>query len=220
MAGKVEVVDYNPDWAKAFKEESKKIKEALGKNCVIVQHIGSTALKGMKARPIIDIMPIVKDLSQSIECREKLEALGYECKEEHLYVKSEGNTAYCIFILADRNKSESGRHLAIREYLRAHEDTAKEYAELKTKLAAEFPYDQNGYCDGKNEFLKALEEKAVAWSENEMQRSNYISLGMCMGLCMGTALGSSMGNLAMGMSLGLCMGTALGVAIGQQKIKK
>ena len=63
MARKIEVVDYRPEWAVMFKEEAKKIKKILGKNCIGIYHIGSTAVKGLPAKPIIDIMPVVKDLS-------------------------------------------------------------------------------------------------------------------------------------------------------------
>ena len=60
MARKIEVIDYRPEWAAMFKEEAKKIKKILGKNCIGIYHIGSTSVKGMAAKPIIDIMPVVK----------------------------------------------------------------------------------------------------------------------------------------------------------------
>ena len=73
MSRRVEVVDYRPEWEKEYKEESKKIKQALGKNCVSIEHIGSTAVKGMKAKPVIDIMPVVKKLSAVDAVHEELE---------------------------------------------------------------------------------------------------------------------------------------------------
>ena len=225
MARKIEVVDYNPAWEKEFKEESKKIKAILGKNCLVVHHIGSTSVKGMKAKPIIDMMPIVKDLSLVGEHNEELEALGYECKGEFeiperiFYTKGGDNRTHHIHIFADSNKKDTGRHLAVREYLKVHPETAKEYGELKVRLAEEFTYDSEGYCKGKDVFMKELETKAVAWSEKEMHRSNYISLGISLGLCLGSAFGSAFGNMALGISLGMCIGTSLGILIGNQKVK-
>ncbi|HJB45607.1 MAG TPA: GrpB family protein [Candidatus Mediterraneibacter surreyensis] len=63
MARKIEVTDYRPEWESMFKEEAKKIKKILGKNCIGIYHIGSTSVKNMASKPIIDIMPVVKDLS-------------------------------------------------------------------------------------------------------------------------------------------------------------
>ena len=82
MARKIEVVDYRPEWETMFKEESKKIKKILGKNCVGVYHIGSTSVKGLPAKPIIDIMPVVKDISLVDAHNSEFEALGYECRGE------------------------------------------------------------------------------------------------------------------------------------------
>lgn len=226
MARKIEVVDYNPEWEKEFKQEAKKIKAILGKNCVGIHHIGSTSVKGMKAKPIIDIMPIVKDLSLVDEHNKAFEALGYECKGEYgipgrrFYMKGGDDRTHHIHIFSDGNKKDTGRHLAVREYLRAHPETAKEYGELKAKLAEEFTYDIDGYCDGKDAFMKEVEAKAVAWSEKEIMRGNNISMGMCMGLCLGTAVGSALGNLVMGTSIGLCLGLCAGTIIGNVKIKK
>ena len=75
MARKIEVVDYRPEWADMFQSESKKIRSILGKNCKAVYHIGSTSVKGMPAKPIIDIMPVVRDISLVDAHNKEFEAL-------------------------------------------------------------------------------------------------------------------------------------------------
>ena len=191
MARKIEVVDYRPEWETMFKEESKKIKKILGKNCVGVNHIGSTSVKGLPAKPIIDIMPVVKDISLVDAHNSEFEALGYECRGEfgipgrRFFAKGGDNRTHHIHIFEQSNQTDIQRHIAVRDYLNAHSDTAAEYAALKKKLAAEFPFDNDGYCDGKEEYMKSLEEKALHWQEKQ----NRISLGISLDLMFGIAFG-------------------------------
>lgn len=193
MARKIEVVDYRPEWDTMFKVESKKIKKILGKNCVGVYHIGSTSVKGLPAKPIIDIMPVVKDISLVDAHNGEFEALGYECRGEfgipgrRFFAKGGDNRTHHIHIFEQSNQTDIQRHIAVRDYLNAHSDTAAEYAALKKKLAAEFPFDNDGYCDGKDEYMKSLEEKALHWQEKQ----NRISLGISLDLMFGIAFGSS-----------------------------
>ena len=191
MARKIEVVDYRPEWDSMFKVESKKIKKILGKNCVGVYHIGSTSVKGLPAKPIIDIMPVVKDISLVDAHNGEFEALGYECRGEfgilgrRFFAKGGDNRTHHIHIFEQSNQTDIQRHIAVRDYLNAHSDTAAEYAALKKKLAAEFPFDNDGYCDGKEEYMKSLEEKALHWQEKQ----NRISLGISLDLMFGIAFG-------------------------------
>lgn len=191
MARKIEVVDYRPEWDTMFKVESKKIKKILGKNCVGVYHIGSTSVKGLPAKPIIDIMPVVKDISLVDAHNGEFEALGYECRGEfgipgrRFFAKGGDNRTHHIHIFEQSDQTDIQRHIAVRDYLNAHSDTAAKYAALKKKLAAEFPFDNDGYCDGKEEYMKSLEEKALHWQEKQ----NRISLGISLDLMFGIAFG-------------------------------
>ena len=83
MARKIEVVDYCPEWKEKFWQEAAKIQEILGENCITVYHIGSTSVKGLRAKPIIDLMPVVKELEAVDLHNKEFEALGYECKGEY-----------------------------------------------------------------------------------------------------------------------------------------
>lgn len=222
----IEVVDYNPQWIKEFKKESKKIKAVLGKNCIGVYHIGSTAVKGLKAKPIIDMMPVVKDISLVDEHNRELEELGYECMGEYgipgrrFFVKGGDNRTHHIHVFEKTNHEEIERHLAVCGYLNSHPDIAKQYGELKASLAEEFTYDNDGYCNGKDAFVKNLEKKALSWKKKQDDVGTYMALGMCLGVGIGCALGTAFfDDMSIGMCMGLSIGMCLGLAVGYGKNK-
>ena len=140
MARKIEVVDYNPEWKKLYKIEEKKIKAILGKNCAAVYHIGSTSVKGLCAKPIIDILVVVKDLSLVDAFDAEFEAEGYECMGEYgipgrrFYQKGGDERTHHIHLFEESNKNDIDRHLAVRDYLENHPYVAKEYPELNRRL--------------------------------------------------------------------------------------
>lgn len=220
MARKIEVTDYRPEWETLFKEEAKKIKKILGKNCAGVYHIGSTSVKGLAAKPIIDIMPVVKDISLVDAHDKEFESLGYECRGEfgipgrRFYAKGGDNRTHHIHIFELSNQTDIQRHIAVRDYLRSHQDTAAEYAALKKKLAAEFPFDNDGYCNGKEEYMKSLEKKALRWQAKQNRLSMGIALGMCFGAAFGVSFGTMYGNTGIGMCFGIAIGMMFGIVFG------
>lgn len=216
MPRKIEVTDYCPEWTKMYKTEAKKIRAILGKNCIGIYHIGSTAVKGMPAKPIIDIMPIVKDISLTDALNGEFEALGYECRGEfgipgrRFYAKGQEERTHHIHIFEQSNQADISRHLAVRDYLAAHPARAEEYGKLKRELAEKYTYDNDGYCDGKEAFMKELEQDALKWQERQNRSSANISLGLCFGCALGIIFGSLYGNTGMGLSMGLCFGLLVG----------
>ncbi|WP_019849948.1 GrpB family protein [Desulfitobacterium sp. PCE1] len=166
---KVEVVEYNSKWANLYQEEAEKIKNILGNELVDIYHIGSTSVVNLKAKPIIDIMPVVKDIKKVDEYNKEFEALGYEPKGEfgmvgrRYFRKGLEDRTHQIHVFEKRNTNDIERHLAVRDYLRTHPEDALEYGELKSRLATMFPLDIEAYCDGKDNFVKELERKALEW---------------------------------------------------------
>ena len=79
---KVEVVKYRSEWSREFEAEAERIKEILGDEAIEIYHIGSTSVEGLSAKPIIDIMPVVKDISRIDKLNPVFEAVGYECMGE------------------------------------------------------------------------------------------------------------------------------------------
>lgn len=166
---KVEVVPYNPLWQQMFDEEAARIRMVLGKELVDIHHIGSTAVPGLAAKLVIDIMPVVKDLRRVDALNPLFGQLGYECMGEfgipgrRYFRKGGEHRTHQIHIFQEDNRQDIVRHLAVRDYLRAHPEEADRYAALKQELAARFPADIESYCDGKDAFVRQLQEKALAW---------------------------------------------------------
>ncbi len=162
------VLDYDPIWRKSFQEEAGKIKSILKDNCVAVHHIGSTAVPGLAAKPIIDIMPVVKSLAEVDRVSAEFEEIGYEYLGEfgikgRRYLRKGGDErTHQIHIFAENDTENIDRHLAFRDYMRTHEKEREVYSRLKKNLARRFPWDIDGYCDGKEAFVKRIEALALS----------------------------------------------------------
>lgn len=224
MARKVEVVPYDPAWPAAFKGESKLLRSVLGRNCMEIFHIGSTAVPGMMAKPIIDILVSVKDLGKVDQCNEKMTDLGYEALGENgitgrrFFRKGGEQPTHHVHIFENSNQDEIQRHLAVVEYLCAQERRREEYSELKTYLAQAYPEDIEGYMEGKAYFVSQLEQEALhareetqSEEEEKTGRSVSVSLGMLIGLVLGLTV---FDNIGVGLCVGLCL------AMAASKLKK
>ena len=165
---RVVVTNYNPKWPRMFEAETDMIREVFGDELLAVHHIGSTSVPGLKAKPIIDIMPLVKNIEIVDKFNDKMIALGYEPMGEYgipgrrFFRKGGDHRTHHIHIF-QLGSTEVQRHLALPEYLLQHADDAKSYGELKESLAESFPNDIEAYMDGKNDFVKNLERKAIKW---------------------------------------------------------
>ena len=169
MAQHIIVTDYNPLWARMFETEAVQIQNILGENCIAIHHIGSTSVAGLAAKPIIDIMPVVYRLEDVDKAAAEFEKIGYEYMGEfgisgRRYLRKGGDErTHQLHIFSVKNAYDIERHLAVRDYLRSHPSACEQYANLKRKLAKQYPYDIEGYCDGKEEFVKQLEKEALDW---------------------------------------------------------
>ncbi len=182
----VRVEPYSPAWAAQFKAEAARVARALGDALLEVHHIGSTAVPGLAAKPVIDMMPVVRDLASADARRESLEALGYEwCGEfgipgrRYLRRSSPSDPDLRLFqlhVFSQDSVDDIRRHLAVRDYLRTHADAARAYGALKGRLARRFPEDIDAYCDGKDDFVQHLQHDAVAWMTGRVQSLPVIAL--------------------------------------------
>lgn len=173
MPQHIVVTEYNPAWPQMFDREAIKIRKILGANCVAIFHIGSTSVPGLAAKPVIDIMPVVRSLSDVDAVSGEFVNIGYEYLGEfgiagRRYLRKGGDErTHQIHIFAQTDNANISRHLSFRNFLRSHEDTRNAYAKLKRELARKYPYDIDGYSDGKEAFVKAVEAKALAWAAGE-----------------------------------------------------
>ncbi|MBS4196722.1 GrpB family protein [Bacillus sp. FJAT-49870] len=167
------VVDYDENWPKLFKKEAGKIREVLKYELVDIYHIGSTAVPNLMAKPIIDMMPIVKNIEVVDQFNSKMREIGYEplgefgMKGRRYFRKGGENRTHQVHIFQWNNTLEVKRHLAVRDYLRSHIHEATAYGKLKEQLAKEFPKDIEGYSIGKEEFVRGLEQRALEWLEEK-----------------------------------------------------
>jgi GrpB-like predicted nucleotidyltransferase (UPF0157 family) len=167
---KAEVCSYNEKWAQMFMEEAKKLNLIFGNEIVDIHHIGSTSVLELKAKPIIDIMPVVKDINNVDKYNLEMHEIGYEPKGENgiagrrYFQKGGDNRSHHVHIY-QIGSDEIIRHLAFRDYLKSHPDEMKNYGELKEELAQQFPYDIKSYINGKDHLVKDIELKALEWYE-------------------------------------------------------
>lgn len=172
---KVEVFLHDPKWQEAFEAESKHVVDALGKNVVDIHHIGNTAIPGIYAKPVIDLLVEVKDIIKVDEQSSAMTLLAYEVMGEfgipdrRYFRKDNQEGARTHHIHAFEVGSEQvERHLAFRDYMIAHPENAQRYSELKRKLAREHPTNIDRYMDGKDEFIKEMDKKAAQWRTLQM----------------------------------------------------
>ena len=168
---KVEVVSHNPNWQQAFERESQEIANALGDNNVVaIHHIGSTAIPGIYAKPIIDFLVAVRAIAQVDEQSGAMTQLGYEVMGEfgipgRRYFRRDnaaGIRTHHVHMF-EEGSAQIERHLAFRDYMRTHPNEAQAYSDLKQQLAKAHPTDIEAYMDVKDGFIQAIDAKAVVW---------------------------------------------------------
>lgn len=171
---KVEVVPHDACWRDAFETEAKLVAVALGENVVAIHHIGSTAIPGIYAKPVIDLLVEVRDITEADGRSSSMESLGYEVMGEfgiagRRYFRKdnrEGIRTHQIHAF-ETGSAQIERHLAFRDYMIAHPVEARKYSELKRKLAEEHPQSIDGYMDGKDGFIKETDRKAGLWRASQ-----------------------------------------------------
>ena len=167
---RIQVVPHDPTWRSEFEREAKHIRRALEDIVVRLHHIGSTAIRGIFAKPIIDFLLKVDDLVELDERSTAMEELGYRAMGEfgipgrRYFQKGNASGIRTHQVHAfEADSKEIERHIAFRDYLIAHPVEAQAYGELKRRLAREHPDDIEAYMDGKDPFIKEHEARAIAW---------------------------------------------------------
>ena len=158
-----------------FGDEAARLTGALGDVVAALHHIGSTAIPGIHAKPVIDMLLEVPTLA-SLDARSPvMESLGYEAMGEfgipgRRYFRrndASGTRTHQVHSFV-AGSAEATRHLAFRDYMRAHPDVAREYGALKARLAEEYPDSMDAYMDGKDAFVKQHERLALSWRRRDV----------------------------------------------------
>ncbi|MGX4670280.1 GrpB family protein [Cerasibacillus sp. JNUCC 74] len=165
---KVIVTPFQTEWKKTFLQEAERVQEVFKEELITIHHIGSTAVPGLAAKPTIDMMLVVISIWQVDLFIKDMETLGYiflgeyGLKGRRYFYKGEDEHTHHVHIF-QKDSDEVKRHLAFRDYLITHPETAEKYGKLKLKLAAQYPNDIAAYIQGKNNFVKEVEQQALKW---------------------------------------------------------
>lgn len=163
--GIVQIVPYDPAWQMLYVLEKAELCIAIGHLILDIQHIGSTAVPGCDAKPIIDIAISIADLGIVEACVPLLEQLGYEYKGEngilgrHYFQRGKPMTLFHIHMSTPEH-SNLINNIRFRDYLLTHPEAVQAYCQLKHDLAARYPNNRLAYTDGKAEFIRSILELA------------------------------------------------------------
>jgi GrpB-like predicted nucleotidyltransferase (UPF0157 family) len=156
------VVDYDPQWPLRFEKEKEAIIAALGSSLLMVEHIGSTAVPGLAAKPVIDIAVGIQSLADASALIPCIEQLGYiyeptleqRVPERRFFWKGTPTVHTYHLHLAKVDHPVLLKPLQFRDYLRKHPDAVEEYGFLKRELAKKCVHDMDAYVAGKNGFVE------------------------------------------------------------------
>ena len=162
---KIKLSEYNPNWQDIFLKEKTLLENVLPLNCQI-EHIGSTSVKDLCAKPIIDILCGLDNFLAADELVDKIVALNYEYVEEYnliiperRYFRKTGEHCFHMHLVQNGGQFWE-RHILFRDFLRKNEIIKNEYASLKRQLGQKDWIDGNEYAGAKTGFIKAIEERA------------------------------------------------------------
>jgi GrpB-like predicted nucleotidyltransferase (UPF0157 family) len=164
---------YQATWRDDYEREAALLQMTFAVKMTGIHHIGSTSIPGMPAKPIIDILVAVKDIQRIDLFNASLEQQGYIPKGEYgipgrrFFIKgSEINHSHHVHIFQEKS-GEIPRHLRFRDYLISHADEARQYAQLKTNLANQFPLNIEAYQNGKKQFIGTIDDLAIIWRQKQ-----------------------------------------------------
>ena len=160
---KVVVLSYDSAWKSAFEKIKKEIEDAIG-DCIIgIEHVGSTSVEGMSAKPCIDIDVIIKDYSVFDAVVSRLETMGYihegnlgiKDREAFKYLDKPHLKMHHLYVCPVYSE-ELHRHITFRDFLRNHPEAVKKYSLIKETAAKLFPDDIDGYIRYKSPCIEEL----------------------------------------------------------------
>lgn len=165
--GDLELLDYNPEYSRIFIEEKKNLEKIFNGKYIKIEHVGSTSIKNIKSKPIIDILLTCTDLDKFIKYTKKyVEGETYTIKEQNtdegdflIRKEEDGKVKAFIHVLPD-DSVHAKNYILFRDYLNNDIDEAKRYEKLKLDLLKKFSNDRPSYTAGKDEYIKSIIKKA------------------------------------------------------------
>jgi GrpB-like predicted nucleotidyltransferase (UPF0157 family) len=165
---RIEIVPYDPAWKTEFLRVKAMLECYLGGLTLAVEHVGSTSVEGLAAKPIIDIDVVMERYGVFPAIVERLAAAGFEHRgdlgiagrEAFKRTFEDGFMAYHLYV-CPKDGEELRRHIALRDYLRTHDHARDEYGALKIANAEKFRYDIDGYIAAKSDFIMGILNKTI-----------------------------------------------------------
>ncbi len=161
---RIEICDYDPQWPAQFQQHAERIARALGSAALQIEHVGSTSVPGLGAKPIIDILLAVSDSSNEAAYLPHLESAGYGLRvrepdwHEHRMLRTpEKDVHLHVFSVGS---SEIDQNLIFRNHLRANHDDLELYEETKRRLASQDWQSMQDYADAKTEVIQQIMARA------------------------------------------------------------
>jgi GrpB-like predicted nucleotidyltransferase (UPF0157 family) len=160
--GEVRLVAHQPGWPAAFAREKERLRQRLGAAALAVEHVGSTAIPGLVAKPVIDIALAVASLADTADWPQRLESVGYaffgdrEGWGEHFYAKGPAEHRTMYLHVVPIQSARWSDYLKFRDALRAKAELRKEYEGLKLRLLAAHPGDRTAYTAAKAAFIQRV----------------------------------------------------------------
>ena len=159
----VVVLPYDEQWKQDFLMIKNELVSALGQLAMRIEHVGSTSIEGLSAKPIIDIDVVIKDDTVLEEVISALGAIGYRHegdlgiagREAFKYDGKDHLRKHHLYVCPE-NSPELKRHIAFRDYLRTHPDAVREYSHIKEEGARNYPYDIDKYIEHKTPFIERV----------------------------------------------------------------
>ena len=163
VAKNVIVLPYDEQWKYAFVQIKDEIQKALGSLALRIEHVGSTSVQGLSAKPIIDIDVVIKDYSVFDAVVTALEGIGYHhegdlgiaAREVFKYYGKEHLQKHHLYV-CPQDSAELKRHVAFRNYLRSNQEAVREYSRIKEEGAALYPKDMDKYIQYKSPFIEKI----------------------------------------------------------------
>lgn len=164
--GTVELEPHTKEWTDIYKEEVQRMKDIAGDWFYGFEHIGSTAIEGIPAKPIIDILAVVEDLGEAKDLVPILEKHGYEYRskdvEGRLFFARGPRMNRTIYLsITERGSDFYEEKIAFRDYLRAHPEAAEQYTVVKKRLAEEHPKNREKYTAEKGDVIQNILDRAM-----------------------------------------------------------
>ena len=160
---RVIVESYNKDWKKDFEDIKSELMPELEGKVISIEHVGSTSVEGLSAKPIIDIDVVISDAKAFAEVKAAMERIGYNYegdlgipgREAFKYEGKEHLRKHHLYVCT-KDAAELKRHISFRDYLRTHPEAVREYSRIKEEGAKLYPDDIDSYIEYKSPFIDGI----------------------------------------------------------------